>query len=206
MKISVRFTAAVHTLLCILYFEKDYRVTSEFIAASTGVNAVIIRKILLQLQKAGLVRTVAGAGGSHLQGRRMKSTCLIFITQSIRTKTNGQYSTFIRLPIRNVPSEKIFIAYLIPHWQMRKKQWKTKCKKLRFRICFHNWTAKKTAEIFGQFYIFMPLKKNASIRFALQVRDKVLPSKNGLLLLYRRLHGRVSGLALPLLRENRFLQ
>ena len=65
MKISVRFTAAVHTLLCILYFEKDYRVTSDFIAASTGVNAVIIRKILLQLQKAGLVRTVAGAGGSH---------------------------------------------------------------------------------------------------------------------------------------------
>lgn len=66
MKISVRFTAAVHTLLCILYFEKDYRVTSDFIAASTGVNAVIIRKILLQLQKAALVETAAGVGGSHL--------------------------------------------------------------------------------------------------------------------------------------------
>ena len=66
MKISVRFTAAVHTLLCILYFEKDYRVTSDFIAASTGVNAVIIRKILLQLQKAGLIQTAAGVGGSHL--------------------------------------------------------------------------------------------------------------------------------------------
>ena len=66
MKISVRFTAAVHTLLCILYFEKDYRVTSDFIAESTGVNAVIIRKILLQLQKAGLVETAAGVGGYHL--------------------------------------------------------------------------------------------------------------------------------------------
>ena len=66
MKISVRFTAAVHTLLCILYFEKDYRVTPDFIAESTGVNAVIIRKILLQLQKAGLVETAAGVGGSHL--------------------------------------------------------------------------------------------------------------------------------------------
>ena len=66
MKISVRFTAAVHTLLCILYFEKDYRVTSDFIAESTGVNAVIIRKILLQLQKAGLVETAVGVGGSHL--------------------------------------------------------------------------------------------------------------------------------------------
>lgn len=66
MKISVRFTAAVHTLLCIQYFGKDYRVTSDFISASTGVNAVIIRKILLQLQKAGLVETAAGIGGSHL--------------------------------------------------------------------------------------------------------------------------------------------
>jgi len=42
------------------------RVTSDFISASTGVNSVIIRKILLQLQKAGLVRTAAGVGGSHL--------------------------------------------------------------------------------------------------------------------------------------------
>ncbi|MGI5090747.1 Rrf2 family transcriptional regulator [Treponema sp. OMZ 305] len=66
MKISVRFTAAVHTLLCIQYFEKDMRVTSDVISASTGVNAVIIRKILLQLQKAGLVKTAAGVGGSHL--------------------------------------------------------------------------------------------------------------------------------------------
>ena len=66
MKISVRFTAAVHTLLCIQYFENEHRVTSDFIAASTGVNAVIIRKILLQLQKAGLVATASGVGGSHL--------------------------------------------------------------------------------------------------------------------------------------------
>lgn len=62
MKISVRFTTAVHTLLCIEYFEKNQRVTSDFISASTGVNAVIIRKILLQLQKAGLVETAAGVG------------------------------------------------------------------------------------------------------------------------------------------------
>ena len=76
MKISVRFTAAVHTLLCIQYFEKDYRVTSDFISASTGVNAVIIRKILLQLQKAGLVETAAGVGGSHLAKKTDEITLL----------------------------------------------------------------------------------------------------------------------------------
>lgn len=76
MKISVRFTAAVHTLLCIRYFEKDMRVTSDFISASTGVNAVIIRKILLQLQKAGLVETAAGVGGSQLAQAADKITLL----------------------------------------------------------------------------------------------------------------------------------
>ena len=76
MKISVRFTAAVHTLLCIRYFEKDMRVTSDFISASTGVNAVIIRKILLQLQKAGLVETAAGIGGSNLAQAADKITLL----------------------------------------------------------------------------------------------------------------------------------
>ena len=76
MKISVRFTAAVHTLLCIAYFEKSERVTSDFIAGSTGVNAVIIRKILLQLQKAALVETAAGVGGSHLLKKPEQITLL----------------------------------------------------------------------------------------------------------------------------------
>ena len=66
MKISVRFTAAIHTLLCIRYFQNECRVTSDFIASSTCVHPVIIRKILLQLQKAGLVETAAGVGGSRL--------------------------------------------------------------------------------------------------------------------------------------------
>ena len=76
MRISVRFTAAVHAILCIQYFEKDNRVTSDFISASTGVNAVIIRKILLQLQKAGLVETAAGVGGSHLAKKAEEITLL----------------------------------------------------------------------------------------------------------------------------------
>jgi len=82
MKISVRFTAAVHTLLCIQYFEKDMRVTSDFISASTGVNAVIIRKILLQLQKAGLIKTAAGVGGSHL-ARKADTITLLDVYNAI---------------------------------------------------------------------------------------------------------------------------
>ena len=49
MQISSRFTMAVHTLLCIDYFGKTEKVTSDFIAASVGTNPVIIRKLLIQL-------------------------------------------------------------------------------------------------------------------------------------------------------------
>lgn len=125
MKISVRFTAAVHTLLCILYFEKDYRVTSDFIAASTGVNAVIIRKILLQLQKAELIQTAAGVGGSHLiKAPDEINLFSIYIMRSTKERMSGNSSTFIRPPILSARSEKASTAYLIPHCIMYKKRWK----------------------------------------------------------------------------------
>ena len=42
------------------------RVTSDFLSGSTGVNAVIIRNVLAQLKKAGIVSTRQGSGGAHL--------------------------------------------------------------------------------------------------------------------------------------------
>lgn len=84
MKISVRFTAAVHTLLCIDYFENERKVTSEFISKSTGVNAVIIRKILLQLQKAGLITTAIGSGGSRL-AVPLKTVSLLDVFKAVNT-------------------------------------------------------------------------------------------------------------------------
>ena len=89
MQVSVRFTAAIHTLLCIKHFEKDHRVTSEFISGSTGVNAVIIRKVLLQLQKAELVETAAGVGGSHLARPANKIT-LLDVYKAVNDGESGQ--------------------------------------------------------------------------------------------------------------------
>ena len=51
MKLNTNFTVAVHTILCIAYFQKDNKVTSDFIAGSTGMNPVIIRKILAIILK-----------------------------------------------------------------------------------------------------------------------------------------------------------
>ena len=66
MQISSRFTLAVHIFACIDTFQNEYKVTSDFIAGSTNVNPVIIRKILLQLKAAGLVQVARGTGGTTI--------------------------------------------------------------------------------------------------------------------------------------------
>ncbi len=66
MQISSRFTLAVHIFACIDVFKDDYKVTSEFLAGSTNVNPVIVRKILGQLKAAGLVEVVRGSGGASI--------------------------------------------------------------------------------------------------------------------------------------------
>ena len=57
---------AVHVLAVLAYKEGD-RVTSAFLAGSVNTNPVIIRRLLLSLQRAKLVDTCKGAGaGSRL--------------------------------------------------------------------------------------------------------------------------------------------
>ena len=55
MQISSRFTLAIHIIACIETFKNEYKVTSDFLADSTNVNPVIVRKILGQLKSAGIV-------------------------------------------------------------------------------------------------------------------------------------------------------
>ena len=64
MQITSRFTVAVHMLLCMDVFQDEYKVTSEFLAGSIGVNPVIIRKLLSQLKDAGLAKVRRGPGGA----------------------------------------------------------------------------------------------------------------------------------------------
>ncbi len=66
MQISSRFSIAVHILLAVDKFGEAYKVTSEFLAGSVGVNPVIVRKILGCLKRAGLVDVTAGTGGARL--------------------------------------------------------------------------------------------------------------------------------------------
>jgi len=57
---------AVHVLAVLAYKDGD-RVTSAFLAGSVNTNPVIVRRLLLALQRARLVETCKGAGaGSRL--------------------------------------------------------------------------------------------------------------------------------------------
>jgi Rrf2 family protein len=57
---------AVHVLTLLAYKEGD-RVTSAYLAGSINTNPVIVRRLLLTLQKAKLIDTCKGAGaGSRL--------------------------------------------------------------------------------------------------------------------------------------------
>ena len=64
MQISSRFTIAIHMLTCMEAFKDEYKVTSEFLAASINVNPVIIRRILSQLKEAGIIEVKRGTGGA----------------------------------------------------------------------------------------------------------------------------------------------
>lgn len=76
MKTSSNFTIAVHTMIVIAHFSPKSKVTSDFIAASVGVNPVVIRRTLSDLKAAGLVQTQAGAGGATLAARPSSITLL----------------------------------------------------------------------------------------------------------------------------------
>ncbi len=64
MRISSRFTIALHIFACMEIFGSDYKITSDFLASSIHVNPVIIRKLLSQLKNAGLIEVARGTGGA----------------------------------------------------------------------------------------------------------------------------------------------
>ena len=66
MQISSRFTIATHMLIIIAIKSQESKVTSDFLAASVGVNPVIIRKTLSQLKKAEFISVARGTGGAEI--------------------------------------------------------------------------------------------------------------------------------------------
>lgn len=97
LQISSRFTLAVHILLCIDTFNSDYKVTSDFLAGSTNVNPVVVRKILGQLKSAGLVEVARGTGGAAIS-KPLKEITFLDIYNAVECVDKGELFHFHENP------------------------------------------------------------------------------------------------------------
>jgi len=66
VKIATRFSVATHILSLLELTKNEDAPTSEWMAGSVGVNAVIVRNITGQLKRAGLVDSRQGVAGARL--------------------------------------------------------------------------------------------------------------------------------------------
>lgn len=102
MQISSRFTLAIHIFACIDTFGSEYKVTSDFLAGSTNVNPVIIRKILGQLKGAGLIKVARGTGGTIVT-KPLGEISFLDIYNAVECVENGELFHFHENPSTNCP-------------------------------------------------------------------------------------------------------
>ena len=105
MQISSRFTIAVHIFTCIDFFQKDHKITSDFLAGSTNVNPVIIRKILSQLKAAGLVNVTRGSGGATI-AKPLSDITFLDIYKAVECIDKGELFHFHENPNPECPVGK----------------------------------------------------------------------------------------------------
>ena len=102
MQISSRFTIALHIFACVDTFQDDYKVTSDFLAASINTNPVIIRKILSQLKNAGLILVARGTGGI-MPARPLAEITFFDVYEAIEPVENGDLFHFHEEPNPECP-------------------------------------------------------------------------------------------------------
>ncbi len=102
MQISSRFTLAIHIFACIDTFGNECKVTSDFLAGSTNVNPVIIRKILGQLKGAGLIDVARGTGGTTV-AKPLDQITFLDVYRAVECVENGDLFHFHDNPNDSCP-------------------------------------------------------------------------------------------------------
>ncbi len=113
MKITSRFTVAVHTLLVLYKFADSQKTTSEFIASSVNVNPVVIRRTLLSLKAAGMIEVKAGSGGARIV-KNLKEITLYDVFKAVDS-VDGDLFHFHENPNPACPVGKTIHAVLDGH-------------------------------------------------------------------------------------------
>ena len=100
---------AVH-VLAVLAYQDEGRVTSRFLAGSVNTNPVIIRRLLLSLQKAGLVNTCKGAGAGSCLARSAQRINLADVYRSVEDAES--FATPARKPSMACPVGRCILPAL----------------------------------------------------------------------------------------------
>jgi len=82
MSANSRFSVAVHVMTALAYNDGE-SIASPRLATSVGTNPVVIRRLLLRLEKAGLVETRVGKGGGARLARRPGAVTLLDIFRAV---------------------------------------------------------------------------------------------------------------------------
>ncbi|MCD7731664.1 MAG: Rrf2 family transcriptional regulator [Oscillospiraceae bacterium] len=102
MQISSRFTIAIHIFACMDTFRDKYKITSDFLAGSVNVNPVIIRKVMQQLKRAGLINVARGTGGIE-PVKSLNEITLLDIFKAVESIENGELFHFHENPNSSCP-------------------------------------------------------------------------------------------------------
>ncbi|MFF2877156.1 Rrf2 family transcriptional regulator [Gottfriedia sp. NPDC057991] len=101
MKISSRFTVAVH-ILSLVTMENSALCTSEWIAGSVNTNPVVIRRVMGKLKNAGLIQVRRGTGGATLQ-KSLSEITLLDVYRAVEVVEEGELFQFHEKPNPNCP-------------------------------------------------------------------------------------------------------
>ncbi|MES9683594.1 transcriptional regulator [Bacillus sp. AFS001701] len=101
MKISSRFTVAVH-ILSLVTIENSSLCTSEWIAGSVNTNPVVIRRVMGKLKNAGLIQVRRGTGGASLR-KPLNEITLLDVYRAVEVVEEGELFQFHEKPNPNCP-------------------------------------------------------------------------------------------------------
>ena len=101
MKISSRFTVAVH-ILSLVAIEQNELCTSEWIAESVNTNPVVIRRVIGKLRDAELVQVRRGVGGATLQ-KPLQEITLLDVYRAVEVVEEGELFQMHEKPNLNCP-------------------------------------------------------------------------------------------------------
>lgn len=101
MKISSRFTVAIH-VLSLISLNQNIVTTSEWIAESVNTNPVVIRRVMGKLKKAGLIDIRRGLGGATLQ-KDLEDITLLDVYRAVEVVDDGELFQMHPNPNPNCP-------------------------------------------------------------------------------------------------------